>query len=151
MTGVQTCALPISIFFHELGHALAAFAVRTRVRRFAVGEGEVLWRARICGVETLLGLVPFSGMVEVDWARCSRLQAILIILAGPAANAVLAYVAFRLLWSTELDVFLFMLIVSEIFTICINLSPRCASIDGVDRPNDGLLILAILRTRKNSS
>lgn len=138
-----------SIFFHECGHALAAIAVGSRVRRFAVGEGEVLWRARIGGVETLVGLVPSSGMVGIEWVRCSRLKFLFVILAGPAANALLAYVAFRLLWATELGVLLFMLLIFEAFTICINLAPRTVSIDGVGYPSDGLLLLAAFKARKD--
>ena len=53
------------IFFHELGHLLAAKLVNVKVLRFSLGFGRPLARIRIGETEYCLAPIPLGGYVKL--------------------------------------------------------------------------------------
>jgi regulator of sigma E protease len=99
--------LCVLIFFHELGHYLAARYCGVKVLRFSIGFGRVIWQRRFGRDQTewALSLFPLGGYVkmlderegdvaESDAARAFNRQSVgkrsIIVAAGPLANFALA-------------------------------------------------------------
>jgi regulator of sigma E protease len=101
----------ILITAHEYGHYRVAIACKVKVFRFSIGFGRVLWRRPFGppGCEFTLSAIPLGGYVAMLekpedaatpedaahalesrplWQRCA------VVLAGPAANLLLAVVFF---------------------------------------------------------
>src|SRR5438309_11438701 len=53
------------IFVHELGHFLAARWRGLKIERFAIWFGKPIWKAKINGVEYVLGTIPAGGYVSL--------------------------------------------------------------------------------------
>ena len=100
-------ALGVLIFFHELGHFVAARACGVKVIKFSVGFGRAVFSRRFGrdGTEWALGIFPLGGYVrmlderegpvpEGEVHRAFNRQAVgrrmAIVAAGPLANFVLA-------------------------------------------------------------
>ena len=135
LAGVIPFLIIISLIvtFHELGHFSVARIFNTRVERFSVGFGKILFRVKDKnGVEWCISALPLGGYVKfagdenissmmpsVEDLEAARAliteregaaavndyfffkplwQRFLIILAGPAANFVLAIAIFTLLF-----------------------------------------------------
>lgn len=108
--------LALLIFWHELGHFLAARACGVFVERFSVGFGKSIlrWRDKR-GTEFCLAILPFGGYVrmygedspsDTDTAISANVkgfnqahlwQRLAIVLAGPAANILLTWLVLSLL------------------------------------------------------
>ncbi|MGH8442112.1 MAG: RIP metalloprotease RseP [Nevskiaceae bacterium] len=103
-------ALALLVSFHEFGHFWVARTLGVKVLRFSVGFGRALWR-RVGrdGVEYVVAAVPLGGYVkmlderegEVAPAELPRAfnrqpvwKRIAIVVAGPAANFLLAFVVY---------------------------------------------------------
>ena len=97
----------VLVVIHELGHYAAARLVGVKILRFSVGFGRALWVRRLGRDQTewVLGAVPLGGYVKMlderegevpvhERARAFNRQKvaarIVIVLAGPAANFLLA-------------------------------------------------------------
>jgi regulator of sigma E protease len=108
-------ALGLLIMFHELGHYLVARLCNVKVLRFSLGFGTVLWRRNfgIDQTEWAISAFPLGGYVkmldereapvarqELDRAfnRQSVAKRFAIVLAGPAANFLLAIVLYWILF-----------------------------------------------------
>src|SRR3954462_930677 len=108
-------ALGVLIVVHEFGHYLVARLCRVKVLRFSVGFGRPLatWRTGADRTEWVLAAIPFGGYVkmlderegevpaaELDRAfnRQSVWKRFAIVLAGPAANFLLAIFVYWLLF-----------------------------------------------------
>ncbi|HEY4595718.1 MAG TPA: site-2 protease family protein, partial [Thermoanaerobaculia bacterium] len=101
-------SLGVIIVVHEAGHLLVAKAFGVRVLTFSVGFGKRLWGFRRGETDYRVSAVPLGGYVrlggenpeEVDptdpreFLNKPRWQRILVYLAGPAANIVLAILVF---------------------------------------------------------
>jgi regulator of sigma E protease len=96
-------ALGVIIFVHELGHLLLAKYFGMKVKTFSLGFGKRLWGFRRGGTDYRVSLVPLGGYVQLsgedpsevgddprEFLNCPRWQRILVYLAGPAMNVVLA-------------------------------------------------------------
>ena len=96
-------ALGVIIFVHEAGHLLMAKFFHMRVLTFSLGFGKRLWGFRRGGTDYRLSLVPLGGYVQLsgedpgevgddpeEFLNRPRWQRILVYLAGPAMNVVLA-------------------------------------------------------------
>ena len=114
--------LCVLIFFHELGHYLAARYCDVKVLRFSIGFGRVVWQRRFGRDQTewALSIYPLGGYVKMlderegdvaaeDAARAFNRQSVgkrsIIVAAGPLANfalAVLLYWIVFMLGSEEL-------------------------------------------------
>ena len=99
--------LSVLIFFHELGHYLAARYCGVKVLRFSIGFGPVVWQRQfgVDRTEWALSLVPLGGYVKMlderegpvassELSRAFNQQGVgarsLIVAAGPLANFLLA-------------------------------------------------------------
>ncbi|MDR3347748.1 MAG: RIP metalloprotease RseP [Helicobacteraceae bacterium] len=115
--GVITAIIVLSllIFFHELGHFIAARAMGVTVEVFSIGFGKKLWARKIGATEYAIsaiwlgGYVKMKGQDDSDPALRSGepdafdskkpWQRIIILFAGPFANFVIAFILF---WITAL-------------------------------------------------
>lgn len=95
--------LPVIIVVHEAGHLLMAKFFKMRVLAFSVGFGKALWSTKRGETEYRLSAIPLGGYVKLsgeipdeasedpaDFLNRPRWQRILVYLAGPFANVVLA-------------------------------------------------------------
>lgn len=103
--------LCVLIFFHELGHYLAARYCGVKVLRFSIGFGRVIWQRRFGRDQTewALSIFPLGGYVKMlderegdvaasEAARAFNRQSVgkrsIIVAAGPLANFALAVVLY---------------------------------------------------------
>ncbi len=111
-------ALGVIIFIHEGGHLLMARAFDIRVLAFSLGFGKRIWGFQHGETEYRVGLIPLGGYVKLggeypeegqasddprDFINRPRWQRILVYLAGPAANAVLAVLLVALVLTLGID------------------------------------------------
>jgi len=107
--GILTSFLILSflVFFHELGHFLAARFFGVRVEVFSIGFGKKVFRKVIGKTEYCLSMIPLGGYVQMkgqddsdptkrnddaDSYNTKRpYQRIIILFAGPFANFILAF------------------------------------------------------------
>ncbi|BAA98552.1 M50 family metallopeptidase [Chlamydia pneumoniae] len=114
-------ALGILVLIHELGHLVVAKAVGMAVESFSIGFGPALFKKRIGGIEYRIGCIPFGGYVRIrgmertkekgekgkidsvydipqGFFSKSPWKRILVLVAGPLANILLAVLAFSILY-----------------------------------------------------
>jgi len=105
-------ALGILIFVHEFGHFLAARFFGVRVETFSIGFGPKLFKFKCCGTEFAVSLIPLGGYVKMagedpdkpvkspdEFYAKPPWQRIVIALAGPLMNLLLAVVFFAVSYS----------------------------------------------------
>ncbi|MEZ5331024.1 MAG: RIP metalloprotease RseP [Thermoanaerobaculia bacterium] len=111
-------ALGVIIFVHEAGHLLMAKAFGVRVLTFSLGFGRRLFGFRRGGTDYQVAVVPLGGYVrlggedptEVDpndrreFLNKPRWQRVLVYLAGPAMNVVLAIVLIAAVFMVGVEV-----------------------------------------------
>ncbi len=115
-----TFTLGVIIFVHEFGHLIVARAFNVRVLAFSLGFGKRIWGFTRGETDYRLSLVPLGGYVKLggehaeeassdprDFVNRPRWQRILVYLAGPAMNVLLAVV-----------------LVAVVFMVGIELEPR---------------------------
>ena len=108
--GIFTALIVLSflIFFHELGHFLAARFFGVTVYKFSIGFGKEIWSKKFGDTEWQLALIPLGGFVQMkgqddldplkkDYSEDSYnnkkpWQRIIILFAGPFANFITAFV-----------------------------------------------------------
>ena len=104
---IALTALSVLVFFHELGHYTVARLFGVKIERFSIGFGKVLARKQCCETEWAFSAIPLGGYVKMkgqdDANPLARStdpdsydskrpwQRILILLAGPLANLILAF------------------------------------------------------------
>jgi regulator of sigma E protease len=107
---VALSVLSLLIFLHELGHFLAARFFGVRVEVFSIGFGKRIWTKKYGDTEWSISAVPLGGYVKMkgqdDTDPTKRIDApdsynakkpwqrIVILLAGPAANFLTAFVLY---------------------------------------------------------
>jgi regulator of sigma E protease len=105
-------ALGLLVFFHELGHYLAARWAGVKVLKFSVGFGKPLlkWTTGPDKTEWCISAIPLGGYVKMlneqggdevlpedrhrEFGRQSVFKRSVIVLAGPVANFLLAIVLY---------------------------------------------------------
>jgi regulator of sigma E protease len=116
--------LGLVIFFHEMGHFLAAKWCNVNVERFSIGFGPILWSRKWGETEYAFSLIPFGGYVkmlgqdDMDPSQLSSeeiaedprsysakpvYQRMLIISAGVTVNVVTAFLFFALAFGMGVD------------------------------------------------
>lgn len=106
-------ALSILVFFHELGHFTAARFFGVKIERFSVGFGKILAKKQCCGTEWAFSAIPLGGYVKMkgqddsdptkksfdkdSYNSKKPWQRIIILLAGPLANLVLAFFVYLII------------------------------------------------------
>ena len=104
---VAILALSVIVFFHELGHFLVARAFKVKVERFSIGFGKPFYKKYWRGTEWVFAPILLGGYVKMkgqddsdplkknydpdSYTSKKPWQRILILLAGPLANIVLAF------------------------------------------------------------
>lgn len=110
-------ALGVIIVVHEAGHLMVAKAFGVRVLTFSVGFGKRIWAFRRGETEYRLSAIPLGGYVRLsgenpdeisndprEFLNKPRWQRILVYLAGPAMNVLLAIVLFAALFMVGIEV-----------------------------------------------
>jgi len=110
-------ALGVIIVVHEAGHLLVAKAFGVRVLTFSVGFGKRLWGFHRGETEYRVSAVPLGGYVRLggenqeestgdprDFLSKPRWQRVLVYLAGPAMNVLLAIGLFAALFMVGIEV-----------------------------------------------
>ncbi len=110
--GIVTSLLVLSflIFFHELGHFLAARYFGVKVEVFSIGFGKKIFSKIIGDTEYRLSAIPLGGYVQMkgqddsdptkfsndpdSYNRKKPWQRIIILIAGPFANFFLAFLLY---------------------------------------------------------
>ena len=111
---VTLVTLGILVAVHEFGHFWVARRCGVKVLRFSIGFGKALWRRTARdGTEYVIAAVPLGGYVKMlderegpvaqeelasSFNRKPVSARMAIVAAGPAANFVLAIVAFYVLY-----------------------------------------------------
>ncbi len=86
------------IFIHEMGHFIAAKAVKIPVAVFSIGFGPSVFSYTTGNTEYRFSIVPFGGYVlpsiadENDFFRIPVYKRIIFSIGGPAANLLLAMI-----------------------------------------------------------
>jgi len=107
---IALLVLSILIFFHELGHFVAARYFGVKVEVFSIGFGKRLYTKTISGTQWSISAIPLGGYVRMkgqddsdptkvsydsdSYTVKSPLQKIIILLAGPFANFLMAFVLY---------------------------------------------------------
>lgn len=107
---VSLVVLSLLIFFHELGHFLAARLMGVYVKVFSIGFGKKIFSFQYKGTEWKIAMIPLGGYVQMkgqedmdptalsedpdSYNTKKPWQRIFILLAGPFANFVIAFFLF---------------------------------------------------------
>ena len=115
--GAFVFALGVIIFVHEAGHLVMAKIFGMRVLAFSLGFGKRIWGFQRGETEYKVSLIPLGGYVRLggedpeevsddphDFMNTPRWQRILVYLAGPAMNVVLAIVLIALVLMVGIQV-----------------------------------------------
>ena len=102
--------LSVLVFIHELGHFTVARLLGVKVYVFSIGFGKKLISKQWIGTEWTFSLIPLGGYVKMkgqedinpallnndpdSYNTKTPFQRILILLAGPAANFLLAFILY---------------------------------------------------------
>jgi regulator of sigma E protease len=110
-------ALGVIIVVHEAGHLMVAKAFGVRVLTFSVGFGRRIWGYRRGETEYRVSAIPLGGYVRLggenpdevsgdprEFLNKPRWQRVLVYLAGPAMNVVLAIALFAALFMVGIEV-----------------------------------------------
>jgi len=119
--------LGIVVFFHELGHFLAARLVGINVEAFSIGWGKPFLKKKIGNCEYRLGIFPIGGYCKMQgesdysneaykklqegilpekgsYLAAPPLARILVSFAGPFFNLVLAVILFSFIWGIGFEI-----------------------------------------------
>ncbi|MEA2028111.1 MAG: RIP metalloprotease RseP [Campylobacterota bacterium] len=107
---ISLLVMSFLIFFHELGHFLAARAMRVKVLVFSIGFGKKLLTKQIGDTQWSISAIPLGGYVQMkgqddsdptkvsydddSYTSKTPLQKIFILVAGPFANFLLAFMLY---------------------------------------------------------
>lgn len=100
---VNLLCILIIVAVHEYGHLLAAKRFGVAVPEFSVGAGPLLASFTHNETQYALRLFPIGGYVRIPeraMAELSRFQKIIVYLAGPLANLMLAVVVMLIAYLT---------------------------------------------------
>ena len=148
---------PLSVFAHELGHALAAIFCRFRVFTIELGwKGKELFNIRIRKVRWILRWFPSDGICRMAPPSSDhlRLRLFLVIAAGPLINLVFVIMAMFL---ESRDTLLslrplmrdfnpvYLLFWMNLFILFSALRPKHYKLAGEELLSDGLQLLKIIK------
>ena len=110
---VTVLAISFLIFFHELGHFLAARTLGVKVNTFSIGFGEKIYTKNVGGTDYCLSAIPLGGYVQLkgqddtdpkaknydadSYNVLSPIKRIYILFVGPFFNFILAFFIYILL------------------------------------------------------
>ncbi|EIA41621.1 RIP metalloprotease RseP [Campylobacter coli] len=107
------------IFFHELGHFLAAKSLGVKVEIFSIGFGQSLFEREFKGTKYRLSALPLGGYVKLkgqddmqpglenqdqdSYSILSPMKKIYILFAGPFFNLILAFFLYIIIGNLGLN------------------------------------------------
>jgi len=107
---IALLVLSLLIFFHELGHFVAARAFGVKVEVFSIGFGKKILSKKIGDTNWVISLIPVGGYVKMkgqddtnplerstdkdSYNSKKPWQRIIILLAGPFANFLVAFLLY---------------------------------------------------------
>jgi len=107
---VSLLVLSALIFFHELGHYLAARMMHVKVHVFSIGFGKKLFSFNKFNTQWSISAIPLGGYVKMkgqddsdpgkknydddSYTVKTPIERIFILLAGPLANFILAFILY---------------------------------------------------------
>ncbi len=110
-------ALGVIIFVHEAGHLLAAKLFRVHAHVFSLGFGKRLWGFNRGGTDYRVSVFPLGGYVQLsgedpsevgddpsEFLNKPRWQRIVVYLAGPAMNVLLAIILVAVVFMVGIEV-----------------------------------------------
>lgn len=110
-------ALGVIIFVHEAGHLVAAKFFSIRAKVFSLGFGRRIWGFERGGTDYRLSLIPLGGYVQLsgedpsevgddpeEFMNRPRWERIVVYLAGPAMNIVLAILLVAVVFMVGIEV-----------------------------------------------
>ena len=116
---VTVLAISFLIFFHELGHFLAARTLGVKINTFSIGFGEKIYTKNVGGTDYCLSAIPLGGYVQLkgqddtdpkaknydadSYNVLSPIKRIYILFAGPFFNFILAFFIYILLGSIGVE------------------------------------------------
>ncbi len=116
---ISIIILSLLIFFHELGHFIVAKLFGVKVEVFSIGFGKKLFKKIYKGTEYCISAIPLGGYVQMkgqddlnpavssqdedSYNAKSPWQRIGILLAGPGANFLLAFVLYMVIANIGVD------------------------------------------------
>ena len=102
--------LSVLVFVHELGHFSVARLLGVKVYTFSIGFGKEIWSKEWKGTKWVFAWIPLGGYVKMkgqedlnpalanndkdSYQRLTPMQRIYILLAGPFANFILAFILY---------------------------------------------------------
>jgi len=118
--------LGIVVFFHELGHFLAAKLVKINVEAFSIGWGNPVLKKKIGSVEYRIGMFPVGGYCKMQgetnyseawenmrdgktaekgsYLAASPWRRIVVSAGGPLFNLVLAVILLSVIWGAGFEI-----------------------------------------------
>src|SRR5688572_19667967 len=109
-------ALGLIIFVHEAGHLMMAKAFGIRVETFSLGFGRRLWGFHRGDTDYRVSLIPLGGYVKLggeepeaatgdprDFQSKPRWQRVLVYLAGPTMNILLAILLIAIVFMAGIE------------------------------------------------
>ncbi|MCD8213688.1 MAG: RIP metalloprotease RseP, partial [Campylobacter sp.] len=116
---VTVFSISFLVFFHELGHFLAARSLGVAVNTFSIGFGDKIYTKRIKDTDYCISAIPLGGYVQLkgqddtdpkaknydadSYNTLKPLCRIYILFAGPFFNFILAFLLYVVLGFTGVD------------------------------------------------
>jgi len=136
-----------SIFFHELGHTVAARLLGLKPTHLVVGEFDSIFSVRVFDIDVVFRLAPIGGATLIDAPPTNKVTAFIYVISGPISNALIIFAAVTLWPHTALKAILATVILIEVIVVIENLIPRSMVYEGVAVPSDGKRLLQIFFRR----
>jgi hypothetical protein len=94
---------PVVVFFHELGHAIAAFLLKFKVLGITIGEGKTLFHFNFLWIKWKICIFPVCGTTHISTInpKFYRLRSLLIFFGGPFANFIILFFCIIILFTTS--------------------------------------------------
>jgi hypothetical protein len=138
--------LATTVVGHELGHALVAAVLRFDVRMIRIGVPAVV-RFRAGRTRVEIGPFPFGGFTVATTRRrrAYRLRRMLVVVGGPAANALVAALAWRYPGAVPGPIGAGTVVVLQAIVVLENLWPRRVATPEGEARSDGSLLWELMR------
>lgn len=146
--GLFMCFWVVLTVPHELGHVLAALAVRAKVSKVTIGLGRILCKRELLGIEWEFKAIPICGStaVGIEDKKIYRIRSFLISSGGPLVNCLFGVASLILLYfvsSPWLVAFTQAFMFTNILELMYNLLPTKWNTSGGSMSSDGLRLLML--------
>ena len=150
---IQLIILP-SIVVHEFAHAIVGRLAGLTVLKIWIGRGKTLFRANLFGFDTEFKMIPVGGFTFLTHGLTEKLRFryFLAILAGPASNAIILWIACRFVAWRDINIetsvqFGAIIVLAQGFSLVENLFPFRVQTALGSVCTDGLSLFQLLSSR----